>query len=254
MDEARAIGIDVGGTSVKGALVGTESGRLLAHRRRRTPAPPTVSSVVELIGELVEELATDAPAAPVGVGLSSDVLDGRHTSGVSLDPSWIGAPALDLIEARLGRSCVVANDADVAALAEARLGAARDIPGVVVMLTFGTGIGSGIIADGRLVPNSGLGQLRLGGRPAELTLSAVARERSGMTWAAWAAAVSAFLAEIDELLRPRRFVIGGGVVGSWEHVAPLLDVAVPVVPAAFGPEAGVVGAAVLAAGGESHRA
>lgn len=250
MAEARAIGIDVGGTSVKGALVATGSGLLLARARRRTPVPAEVGAVVGLIGDVVEELSAGAGGVPVGVGLSSDVLDGRHTSGVSLDPSWIGAPALDLIEARLGHPCVIANDADVAALAEARLGAARDERGVVVVLTFGTGIGSGILAAGRLVPNSGLGQLRVDGRPAELTLSAVARERAGMPWEAWAAAVSAYLGEIDELLRPHRFVIGGGVAAAWDRFAPLLDVAVPVVPAAFGPDAGVVGAALLALGGE----
>lgn len=250
MAEREAIGIDVGGTSVKGALVDVASGRILVRSRVPTPSPAEVTAVVGVIGDVIEALSPVGPPRPVGVGLSSDVLDGRHTSGVSLDPSWLGAPARDLIELRIGRAVVIANDADVAALAEARHGAARDARGVVVVLTFGTGIGSGILADGVLLPNSGLGQVRVDGRPAELTLSAVARERSGVSWEDWAASVGRYLDEIDELLRPGRFVIGGGIVGAWDRFAPLLDVRVPVVPALLGPDAGVVGAALIASGAE----
>lgn len=250
-----AIGIDVGGTSVKGGLVDLGTGRLDGPSvRRATPSPAVVEPVLDLVVALIRELAARRPAAPgtadeslpVGVGLSSDVLDGRHTSGVSLDPSWLGAPARDLLETRLGRPVTILNDADAAALAEARYGAAGG-PGVTLVLTFGTGIGSGILADGRLVPNSGLGQLPLDGGPAELTLSAVARERHGTSWEAWSAAVSGYLRSLDELLRPRRIVVGGGIVAAWPTFAVLLDVPVEVVPAALGPEAGVVGAALAGA-------
>lgn len=243
----RSIGIDVGGTSVKGAiLVGDGITRVV---RAATPSPARIGDTVRVIGSVAAELLADAGAElPLGVALSGDVRDGRHTSGVNLHPSWVDAPARDLIEDVVGRRVRICNDADAAAVGEAALGAAAGVPGVVVVLTFGTGIGSGILVDGVLVPNSGLGQLRYRGRPVERSLSAVARERAGLDWTTWATEVSRYLAQVDLLLRPSLIVLGGGVVNAFDQFRDALRPPCPLVPARLGDRAGIVGAALVALG------
>lgn len=248
---ALAVGVDVGGTSVKGGAVDLTLGRLAGPLiRHETPAGAHVDDVVPVIARVVEGVTAAAPpgVGPVGVALSGDVRDGRHTSGVNLHDSWIGAPARDLIEAATGGPVAILNDADAAALGEARYGAAADVRGVVLLLTFGTGIGSGILTSGHLVPNTGMGQLPFRGVPVERLLSAVARERRGETWAAWARDVSEYLSVLDLLLRPDRIVIGGGIVNAWDRFGDALRVPCEVVPATLGETAGIVGAAVYAAG------
>lgn len=242
-----SMGIDVGGTSVKGALLDEAHRSVGPVVRLATPSPARIHDVVAVIGKVAERLTRAGPTFPMGVALSGDVRDGRHTSGVNLHPSWVDAPARDLIEAVAGRPVTICNDADAAAIAEATQGAAAGVAGVVVVLTFGTGIGSGILLDGRLLPNSGLGQLSFRGRPAERSLSAVARERRGISWQAWAADVSRYLDTIDLLLRPDLFVLGGGVVNAFDQFHDLLRSPVPLVPAKLGDVAGIVGAALVAA-------
>lgn len=245
---ALAMGIDVGGTSVKGGVVDLRTGR--PHGpvvRRRTPDPARIEDVVPVVGGVARELAgSHLGRLPIGVALSGDVRDGRHTSGVNLHDSWVDAPARDLLEAAMAERVVILNDADAAASGELRFGAAADVAGVVIMLTFGTGIGSGILVEGRLLPNSGLGQLPFRGRPVEQTLSAVARERGGVSWESWAEDVSTYLADIDLLLRPDLFVVGGGVVNAWDRFAGLLRPPCPTIPAALGDRAGILGAAIAA--------
>lgn len=244
-----AIGIDVGGTSIKGALVDLDTGRLAGPVERvTTPDPARIDACVTVIAAVAARVQASATSTlPMGIALSGDVRDGRHTTGVNLHDSWVGAPARDLIEAAIGRHVVILNDADAAGLGEATWGAATGVPGVVVVLTFGTGIGSAILLDGRVLPNSGFGQLPFHGRPVELLLSAVSRERRGVSWARWATDVSAYLATVDELLRPERIVLGGGVLGARDHFWALLRPTCPLVPAGLGPEAGIVGAARFAA-------
>lgn len=246
-----ALGVDVGGTSVKGCTVDPRTGRLLATTvRLATPDPARIGDVIEVIAQVVDAAVANDPAghlAPLGVALSGDVRDGVHTSGVNLHDSWVGAPALTLLERRLDRPVAILNDADAAGIAESRFGAARGVDGVVVMLTFGTGIGSAILVDGKLLPNTGLGQLRFRGQPAERTLSAVARERGGVSWRRWAAEVSSYLAQIDELLRPDLMILGGGVIESAPSFWGLLDVACEIRPAQLRNDAGIVGAAFVAA-------
>jgi polyphosphate glucokinase len=248
--DATAIGIDVGGTTVKGGVVDAATGVLAAPAVRcATPSPAIIDDVVAVVGEVYEALVLDDPdrrLLPVGVALSGDVRDGRHTTGVNLDPTWVGAPARDLIEARLGCRVSIINDADAAGVGEQRFGALRAASGVSIVLTFGTGIGSAILVDGRLLPNTGLGQLPFGGRPAEQTLSAVARERRGTSWSAWAGEVSDYLTLVDELLRPDRIVIGGGLIADAASFWHLLRPPCPLVPARLGNDAGIVGAAVVA--------
>jgi polyphosphate glucokinase len=244
-----AIGVDVGGTGIKGGAVDLGSGSLTGHPiRLPTPAGAHVTDVVPVIAEVVRRVVATSPGIRrIGVALSGDVRDGRHTTGVNLHDSWVGAPARDLIEAATGGPVAILNDADAAALGEARYGAAAGMSGVVLVLTFGTGIGSGLLTDGHLVPNTGLGQLPFRGGPAELLLSAVARERHRQSWSAWAADVSEYLGIIDLLLRPDLLVIGGGVVNAWDRFAGLLRSPCELVPAALGDAAGIVGAARYAA-------
>jgi polyphosphate glucokinase len=243
-----AVGIDVGGTSVKGGVIRVVTGEVIDSLvRRPTPQPPRIDDVVTVIADVAVRLdrQLDQPV-PLGVALSGDVRDGQHTTGVNLDESWVGAPARDLIEAAIGRSVVILNDADAAALGEVTFGAARGVPGVVVMLTFGTGIGSAILLDGRVLPNTGLGQLSFRGRPAEQLISAVARERRAQDWQEWATDVSAYLDDIDLLLRPDLFVLGGGVVNAYAQFRDMIRTSVPLVPAALADRAGILGAAIAA--------
>jgi polyphosphate glucokinase len=243
------MGIDVGGTSVKGAIVRLATGDLLGPVvRLPTPDPAQIDDVVRVVAQVAQSLSPTVGEGvlPVGVALSGDVRDGRHTTGVNLHDSWVGAPARDLLALALGRDVVILNDADAAAFGELAHGAASGMPGVVVVLTFGTGIGSAILVDGRLLPNSGLGQLPFQGRPVEQSLSAVARERRGRSWAEWALDVTEYLDAIDLLLRPDLFVLGGGVVNAWAEYRELLRPACPLVPARLGDRAGILGAALAA--------
>jgi len=248
-----AMGIDVGGTSVKGGVVDLRTGTLTgAVVRRTTPVPARIEACMPVIAEVAHALERDAElrglgVLPLGVALSGDVRDGRHTSGVNLHDSWMDAPALDLLVAAIGRPVVILNDADAAGLGEAAWGAAAGVAGVVVVLTFGTGIGSAILLDGRVLPNSGFGQLPFQGRPAEQLLSAVARERRRLSWARWAADVSSYLAVVDELLRPERIVLGGGVIAARDRFWLVLRPTCELVPAGLGPDAGIAGAARFAA-------
>lgn len=247
-----AVGVDVGGTAVKGGLVELSSGRLHGDVvRRRTPDPAEIGRVVPVIAEVVHAIAASRPDGsrlPLGVALSGDVRDGLHTSGVNLHESWVGAPARTLLEEAVGRELRILNDADAAALGEQRYGAAAGVDGFVIVLTFGTGIGSGLLVDGRLVPNSGFGQLPFRGERAELLISAVQRERRGVSWESWATDVSDYLAIVDELLRPDLIVFGGGVLAAWQHFWHLLRPPCPVVPALLGNDAGIAGAAWFATG------
>lgn len=243
----RAIGIDVGGTGVKGAVL--DGGAAGAVVRAATPSPARIDDVTRVIGVVASRLLEEAgEGLPIGVALSGDVRDGRHTSGVNLHASWVDAPARDLIRDAVGRDVAICNDADAAAIGEAAFGAAVDVRGVVVVLTFGTGIGSGILMDGRLLPNSGLGQLPYRGRPVERLLSAVARERRGLDWADWAAEVTRLVDLVDLLLRPELVVVGGGVVNAFERFGDAIRASCPVVPALLGDRAGIVGAGLVALG------
>src|SRR4051794_27729523 len=154
-----AIGIDVGGTSIKGARVDLDTGGTLGPiARLATPDPADIDGCVAVVARVAAAVQAgpgDDPALPIGVALSGDVRDGRHTTGVNLHGSWVGAPARDLLEAAIGRSVVIVNDADAAGVGEATWGAAAGIAGVVLVLTFGTGIGSAVLLDGRVLPNSG---------------------------------------------------------------------------------------------------
>jgi polyphosphate glucokinase len=241
------IGIDVGGTGIKGAIVDTTSGTLVSDRiRQPTPQPAVPSDVVEVVGSVLAEL--DCPGR-IGVGFPSVVVDGLVSTANNIDAGWIGVNARDLLQDALDREVIVANDADVAAIAEWRYGSAEGRGGKVLVLTFGTGIGSGLIVDGALVPNLELGQLELDGvMPAELHFSARAREERGVSWDQWGDDVARFLEYAISVVNPGLVVIGGGAAKEWEEFADRLPSSLGVVRAELVNNAGIVGAALLAAG------
>lgn len=239
------IGIDVGGTGIKAGLVDVTSGTLESERHRiDTPHPATPAAVVDVIGRLLEEL--DRPGA-IGVGFPSVVVDGMVTTAHNIDDGWIGQNARSLIADSTGRRVVVINDADAAGMAEARFGAARATSGKVLVLTFGTGIGSALLVDGELMPNLELGQVEFDGvLPAEDKFSAKAREERGLDWPEWGTEIARYIAMVKRVINPELIVLGGGAAKRWEKFTDSLPPSLGVVRAHLSNNAGIVGAALVA--------
>lgn len=240
----RVIGVDVGGTGIKGALVDTEHGDLVTSRIRvPTPRPGTPAQVVQTVCDVVGQI--DAAGA-VGVTLPAVVRSGIVETASNIDESWIGTDATALLGAALGRPVVVVNDADAAGLAEIRWGAGRGVGGTVVVITLGTGIGSGLFIDGCLVPNTELGHLHLHHGDAEDWAAESIREHDDLSWGKWAARVDAYLHKLEALLWPTLIIVGGGISKKADKFLPRLTVRTPVVAAQLHNEAGIAGAALLA--------
>lgn len=241
----RALGIDVGGSGIKAALVDTAAGAFIGDRIRvETPQPATPAAVVDATRRIADQLAHDGP---VGIGFPAPVVGGVTTLAANVDPAWIGAPAEVLFSDALGRPAVLVNDADAAGLAEVAFGAARGVGGVVIVLTLGTGIGSALIHDGVLVPNLELGHVEVRGKEAEHRASAAVREGKGLSWDAWADRLSEVMRVYDRLFWPDLFILGGGVSRKAERFIHLLDVRPPVRAATLENRAGIIGAATVAA-------
>ena len=236
--------MDIGGSGVKAGLVDVETGELVSERLRlQTPQPSTPEAVVETTMKVVSELASEYT---VGIGFPSIIREGIVHSANNIDPSWIGMNVLTVFGEALGDVRIV-NDADAAALAEAAFGKAKGVAGTVIVLTFGTGIGSGILHNGELLPNVELGMLELEGiKPAELKFSAKARRREDLSWEEWASRANRFLRHVDRIFSPSLIIFGGGVSRKWEEFAHHLDDDLPVTPAALANDAGIIGAAALA--------
>ena len=237
-------GVDVGGSGIKGAPVDLEKGDLAAERvRLETPQPATVKHVVKVIGEVVKQFdATDR----IGVTFPGVVTNGVVRTAANVDKSWVDAPAAQRLTEELGVPVTVVNDADAAGIAEMRYGAGRGIDGVVVMLTFGTGIGSAVFVDGKLLPNTEFGHVELNGTDAEHRASDRARTEEDLNWHVWAKRVSEYLSHLEMLMSPDLFIIGGGVSKKSEHFFPHLDIHTKIVPAALLNNAGIIGAALAA--------
>ena len=249
---AVAIGVDVGGSGIKAGVVDVEKGELIWPRLRiATPAPSTPQVVVRAINRTVSRAIKEAGGLPddipVGVGVPSVVIDGVTKSAANIDPGWVDFNAGRSLESALNRPVTVMNDADAAGLAEMRFGAGAGEPGVVLVLTLGTGVGSGLFNDGVLVPNTELGHMEIRGRDAERRSAAVARTRRGLSWKAWAMDLDEHLAAIDKLFSPNLIILGGGVSKGPERFIPRLTVRPRVVPARLRNDAGIVGAAMAAA-------
>ncbi|BCJ67902.1 polyphosphate--glucose phosphotransferase [Polymorphospora rubra] len=238
------LGIDIGGSGIKGAPVDLATGELAQPRQRiETPAPADVTSVVETVAEVVTRFdATDR----VGITFPGVVVDGVVRTAANMDDSWLDAPAADLFAARIGMPVTVLNDADAAGVAEMTYGAGRGRRGVTLMLTFGTGIGSALFLDGALVPNTEFGHLELRGGDAEEYASDRARQLDGLDWPTWAGRVQEYLEMVEMLLRPDLMIIGGGVSKKAAEFLPFIDIRTPVVPAELRNTAGIVGAAQAA--------
>lgn len=239
------VGVDVGGSGIKGALVDLTRGELAGERHRiSTPRPAIPEAIADVITEVVAHVGHDGR---VGCTLPGVVQQGVVRRAPNLSPLWDGLDARTLLGRRLGRPVTVVNDADAAGLAEARFGAGRDVKGVVIVVTLGTGIGTAIVTDGQLVPNTELGHLRMGKKEAEQRASNRTREQHGLSWKKWGKRVSAYLEELERLFWPQLFVLGGGVSKDFAKFGPRLDVRTLVLPARLGNQAGIIGAALVAA-------
>lgn len=244
----QALGIDIGGSGVKGAIVDVTTGKLASERHRiPTPDPSTPEAVIDVVGDIVQ---FHDWSGPIGVTVPSVVMDGVVMTAANIDDLWIGYDAAAALSEALGRGVVVLNDADAAGIAEVRHGAARDTSGVCIVLTFGTGIGSAIINDGVLVPNSELGHLHFRGMEAEQYAAGrlVKRENMDIGW--WSERVNELLQHIDLILSPQTIVFGGGISKRFTTIAPHLRTRAKVVPAQLRNNAGIVGAAMAATGRE----
>jgi polyphosphate glucokinase len=242
-----AIGVDVGGSGIKGAPVNLENGELTADRYRlATPQPATPDSIGEIAAKVIT-FWSPKPHTPIGVAFPGVVQKGVVRTAANVDPAWIGTNLKDVIRKHSGYDVHVMNDADAAGFGEYAYGAARHEDGLVLMVTLGTGIGTALISDGRLVPNSELGHLIVDGVDAEEYAAESARDRHGLGWEEWASHVDRFLGEMERLLWPDLIIIGGGVSKDYKEFLPLLHLRAPVVPAALFNNAGIVGAAAAAA-------
>jgi polyphosphate glucokinase len=245
-----AIGIDVGGSGIKAAVVDIDAGKFASERLRvATPIPATPEAVIASIGRIVKRLARASrlgSGTPVGVGLPGVAMDDTLMTAANIDPGWIGYPAVERMRKATGRPVRIVNDADAAGIAEMRFGVGRDRAGVVIFLTLGTGVGSGVFVDGILVPNTEFGQMEIRGRPAERRSAAAARVRRGLSWKAWAQDLDEHLHRIDEIMWANLMILGGGVSKNADKFIPRLTVRCPVVPAQLRNDAGVVGAAIVA--------
>ena len=244
-------GIDIGGSGIKGAPVNLATGELAAERLRiATPTPSTPDAVAAVAAEITGRFGWEGP---VGCTFPAVVKGGRTMTAANVDDAWIGCPAAELLSAELGRSVVLLNDADAAGLAEMRFGAGRGIDGLVIVLTLGTGIGSAVFIDGRMVPNTEFGHLEIRGKAAEHRASDRVRKEKKLDYKDWAARLQEYLRAMEDLFWPDLFILGGGVSKKHDKFFGFLDTRTPVVPAKLRNDAGIVGAACAAAADDWRR-
>jgi polyphosphate glucokinase len=238
-------GIDFGGSGIKGAPVNLEAGDFAAERVRiKTPKPSTPEAVAGVFAELLASF--DDSSGSVGVTVPAVVRHGVVSSAANIDASWIGTDADALFTKATGRDVHVVNDADAAGLAEVRYGAAMGRGGLVIVTTLGTGIGSAILYDGVLVPNSELGHLEIDGHDAETRAANSARERDDLSMEHWAKRLTKYYRTLEMLFSPDLFVVGGGISKQSDEFLPLIEIDTEIVPATLRNKAGVIGAALCA--------
>ncbi|HEX3491674.1 MAG TPA: ROK family protein [Streptosporangiaceae bacterium] len=239
------LGIDIGGTGIKGAPVDVAGGKLLADRQKlATPHPSKPDAVAKVVEELVRSFDW---TGPIGTTFPGVVVNGEIMSAANVDHDWIGTNARDLFGRVTGQPVTVINDADAAGIAEMRFGAGAGQHGTVLMLTLGTGIGSALFIDGALMPNTEFGHIEIRGKDAEKRASELVREEHDLSWGKWAGRVDEYLEHMERLLSPSLIIIGGGISRKSEKFLPLLTgLRAPVVPAVMLNDAGIVGAAMAA--------
>jgi polyphosphate glucokinase len=246
------IGIDIGGTGIKGGIVDLAAGVIVGDRFRvETPQPATPEAVAAVVADIVAELSTreGAPSEslPIGVTFPAIIQHGVARSAANVDDSWIDTDVDALFTTVLGRDVHVINDADAAGLAEVQYGAGKGVNGTVLVITLGTGIGSAFIFDGKLVPNAELGHLEIDGHDAETQASAVARERLGLNWDEYSVKLQRYFSHVEFLFSPELFIVGGGISKRSKDFLPKLSLRTPIIPAELRNHAGIVGAALQAA-------
>lgn len=242
-----AIGIDIGGTGIKGGLIDLDAGELISDRvKLPTPEGGKPDDIVQTTKTIVEQLAAEDPGAPVGVCFPAIVSHGVTLSAANVSKKWIDLHAEDLFEKALGRDIHFVNDADAAGYAETRFGAAKGRNGLVLMTTLGTGIGSALIYDGVLIPNAELGHIEIDGEDAESRAAYSAKEREDLSWEKWAKRLQKYYSTLEFLFTPDLFIVGGGVSKNYKDFLPLLDLKTEIVPAVHRNNAGILGAAALA--------
>ncbi len=242
-----AFGIDIGGSGIKGAPVDLSTGTLTADRVR---IPTPKKSTPKAVAGVVEELTAGfdlPPEVPVGLTFPAPIKHGVVPFIANLHKSWKGVNVPEIMGTAIGRTVIAVNDADAAGYAEATYGAAKGVEGLVLVVTLGTGIGSALIMDGTLVPNTELGHLEIDGHDAESRAADSAREREDLSWETWAGRLQRYFETVEMLFSPDLIVVGGGVSKKADKFLPLLELQAPIVPAALRNQAGIVGAAALAA-------
>ena len=245
MSRQLAFGIDVGGSGIKGSTVDLGDGSLAGERIRiPTPQPATPNAVSEVISQIVRSWPW---AGPIGVTIPGVVRGGVVSTAANIDDKWIGTDAAELISQVCGLPASVLNDADAAGIAEMRYGAGKGAPGLVLLLTFGTGIGSAGFLDGELVPNTELGHLEFHSMIAEHYAAARLVEDEGMELETWARRVGEYLRHLERVLTPDLFIVGGGISKRFDQFSHHIELATPIVPAALRNNAGIAGAALVAA-------
>ncbi|GAA3021785.1 polyphosphate--glucose phosphotransferase [Microbacterium dextranolyticum] len=244
----RAVGVDIGGTGIKGALVDLEAGVLLSDRVKvPTPKGAEPDDVLKAVRTVLDTLGVTDADIPLGVAFPAIVKHGRTLSAANVADTWIGFEAEKFFEDGLGREIHFANDADVAGLAEARYGAARGVDGLVLLTTLGTGIGTAMLHNGVLIPNAELGHLPRADKSTDFEAWAAysAVEREELSWPKWAKRLQSYYSTLEFLLSPDLFIVGGGVSKHSDQFLPLLDLQTPIVPAVHRNNAGIIGAAAL---------
>lgn len=246
MSSSRGFGIDVGGSGIKGCDVDLDTGTLVGQRLRiSTPEPSTPEAVAKVAAQIVDAFGWHGR---LGVTLPCVVKHGTVHTAANVDRGWIGTDAPTVLAKEIGEPVTVLNDADAAGIAEMRYGAGRGNDGVVVLLTFGTGIGSAVFSDGELVPNTEFGHLQLDGMDAEDAAAASVKEEQGLSWQEWTPRVSRYLTALENLIWPDLIIVGGGVSKQADRWLPMLRNSTRVVAAQLRNDAGIVGAALAAQG------
>jgi polyphosphate glucokinase len=241
------LGIDIGGSGVKGGVVDVKKGCLVGERLRiPTPDPATPKAVQATVATLVREFSWQGR---VGCGFPAAIRNRRALTAANVDPAWIGADVAGLFAEAAGCPFFVLNDADAAGIAEMRFGAGRGRRGVVLVVTVGTGLGSALFSGGVLVPNTEFGHLLVRGKVAEHYASAAVRERKHLSWHKWSKRFNHYLRRLEELIWPDLFIIGGGASKKHDQFFPQLEVRAELLPAQMRNDAGIIGAALTAAEG-----
>ncbi len=242
----KAIGIDIGGTGIKGALVDTKNGELLSSRlKMETPSGGEPEAIADVVGEIVTQL-TNRSDRNIGICFPAVVQDGFTRSAANVSKRWIDLDAQSLFSSALHTNVEILNDADAAGYAESAFGAGKGRRGLVIMTTLGAGIGTALIHNGVLVPNSELGHLEIDGADYETKASFAAKERENLSFEQWADRLQKYYSELERLFTPNLFIVGGGISKSHKEFLPLLKLKTPIVPAKLKNSAGIIGAATIA--------